>query len=60
MKKLIKELLKREWNFELTRTENGVCDGGDYHLHMYLGNTERDIYNDSQAKELLAEIKKHW
>jgi hypothetical protein len=62
MIELIKELLKREWWFEMCTGYDGANSDGelDYHLHIYLGNQEFRIYNDEQAKELLDEIHMYW
>lgn len=62
MLELIKELLKREWQFELVTGPDGLgSDWQDgYHLHMYLGNEERKVYDDTDARLLLDEIKVYW
>lgn len=62
MLQLIKELMEREWWFEMCTGYDGPNSDGelDYHLHIYLGNTERRIYTDAQAQELLDEIRTHW
>lgn len=62
MLELIKELLEREWQFELVKGPYGLNSDGemDYHLHMYLGNTERRVYGDTDSQELLEEIRKYW
>lgn len=62
MLELIRELLRREWQFELCNGYDGLNSDGelDYHLHMYLGNREYRIYDDTQAKELLNEIRVYW
>lgn len=62
MLELIKELMKREWQFELVTGPNGLgSDWQDgYHLHMHLGNEEHKVYNDSDAISLLTEIRTYW
>ena len=53
MLELIKELLKREWEFEMQTNE----DEDVYALVLILGNSCRICCNDKDAEELLAEIK---
>jgi hypothetical protein len=62
MLELIKELMEREWQFELVTGPDGLgSDWQDaYHLHMYLGNEEHKVYNDADAISLLTEIKTYW
>lgn len=56
MIELIKELLKREWEFQMVYNE----DAGVYHLQMCLGNGFVCAYGNDDAKELLKEIRMHW
>ena len=62
MLELISILLEREYQFEVVTGYDGLNSDGqlNYHLHMHLGNEERRIYNDDEARELLDEIKMHW
>lgn len=50
MIKLIKELIKRNWSFEYNEGT----------LYLILGNTERWVNSNEDAKELLKEIKTYW
>ena len=56
MLELIKELLEREWEFEMQRND----EVGVYALVMILGNGCRMCCNDKDAEELLEEIKMYW
>jgi hypothetical protein len=58
MLSLIKELVKREWDFTMSHEQMGFED--DYHLEVTLGSQTRCIYNEDEARELLKEIRKHW
>ena len=62
MLELIKELLEHEWPFELVTGPYGLnSDWEDaYHLHIYLGNEEYKVYDDTDARKLLTEIKLYW
>lgn len=62
MLELIKELMEREWWFELCDGYYGCNSDGecDYHLHIHLGNVEYRVFNDEQAQELLNEIRTYW
>lgn len=50
MKKLIKELNKRNWDFEVV----------DNTLHLILGNKEYFVSTEKECEELLNEIIVFW
>ena len=56
MLQLIKELLKREWNFTLTDSD----DTDQYHLELILGNRLLYVYDSTDAKSVLKEIRENW
>lgn len=54
MIELIKELLKREWEFSVFHM------GTSYVMSLMLGNDEHIIVGDSQAIKMLDEIQTFW
>ena len=56
MLKLIKELLEREWEFEMQKND----DAGVYALVFILGNEWVMCCNDGDAEKVLAELKMYW
>jgi hypothetical protein len=56
MLQLIKELLKRQWGFTLTDSD----DTDEYHLELILGNQLLYVYNSDDARSVLTEIREHW
>lgn len=56
MIELIKELLKRQWEFQTVYDE----DTGAYRLQMFLCNEFFCVYNNDDAKSLLTEIRRYW
>ena len=50
MVELVKEVLNRKWNCTI---EDGV-------IYIILGNIEYIVTNDTEAQDVLDEIKKYW